>query len=161
VDHQELADRLAIEALMYRFSQGIDECDFEMYRSVFTDEIELDYSSYRAGTIGTWSADKWVDRGRALFPGLDATAHAITNVRIAIDGDTASVRGYVRADHVLRGHPTGEVFTVAGEYRDGLVRTVDGWKIATKQLIVRWQEGDPALMLVAVERVASGNPVRG
>jgi 3-phenylpropionate/cinnamic acid dioxygenase small subunit len=158
---EELADRLAIEALMYRFAEGIDECDFEMYRSVFTDEIELDYSSYRPGTIGTWQADKWVDRGRALFPGLDATSHSISSIRIAIDGDTATVKGYVRADHVLRGHPTGEVFTVAGEYRDTLVRTADGWKIAAKKLIVRWQEGDPSLMLVAVERVANGTPVRG
>jgi SnoaL-like domain len=163
MDLQEISDRLEIEALMYRFSDGIDSCDMVKYRSVFTDEIELDYSSYRAGSIGTWGADDWVARGANLFPGLDATAHALTNVRIEFgeDSHSAEVTAYVRADHVLRGHPNGDVFTVAGQYEDRLVRTADGWRIWGKKLVVRWQEGDPELMLVAVKRVADGQSVRG
>jgi SnoaL-like domain len=163
MDLQEISDRLEIEALMYRFSDGIDSCDMAKYRSVFTDEIKLDYSSYRAGTIGTWTADDWVQRGANLFPGLNATSHALTNVRIELgaDGNSAEVRAYVRADHAFHGHPGGEVFTVAGQYEDRLVRTPDGWRIWGKKLVVRWQEGNPDLMLDAVKRVADGNSVRG
>ena len=70
---EQLADRLAVEATLYTVADAIDRRDRPQYRSVFTDVIDLDSSSYRPGTVGRVGADEWVDRATRLFPGLDAS----------------------------------------------------------------------------------------
>ena len=81
LDLAALADRLAVEEVLYRFADGLDRRDWVQYRAVFTDEIDLDYSSYRPTSIGVWAADDWVARAAALFPGLDATQHTASSGR--------------------------------------------------------------------------------
>jgi len=152
LDLAALADRLAVEEVLYRFADGLDRRDWVQYRAVFTDEIDLDYSSYRPTSIGVWAADDWVARAAALFPGLDATQHTITNPIVELDGDRARIRAYVRADHVYVGAPGGDIYTLGGYYDDGLVRTDDGWRIHRKSLHMRWQEGNRPLMQLALER---------
>jgi hypothetical protein len=128
-----------------------------MYRSVFTDEIDLDYSSWRAESIGRWRADDWVARGQRLFPGLTATRHALSNLLVTLDGDGCRVRTNVCADHVLvAGEHSLRVFTLNGHYDDRCVRTGDGWKITGKRLVVEWSVGDREVLAIAAERVASG-----
>ena len=143
----------AIEQVMYSFARGLDTCDWVQYRSVFTDLIELDYSSYRAGSYGTWLADDWVARAAGVFPGLDASQHAVTNLAIKIDGNEASMNCYVRADHVLEGHG---IFSLIGRYKDRLVLTPIGWKISHKTLLTTGSHGDPEIMAMARQLTASG-----
>lgn len=159
MDHdtaRHLADRLDAIDLLHRFAAGIDRRDWARYRSVFTEEIDLDYSSYRPEHLGRWRADDWVARAQQVFPGLDASAHSITNARVEVAGDTARIAAYVRADHVIVEGGVTRVFTLCGRYEDGLVRGADGggWLIAAKRLIVGWTEGDPGVMQLARDRVA-------
>lgn len=123
---EQLADRLAVEATLYTFADAIDRRDWPQYRSVFTDEIDLDSSSYRPGTVGRVGADEWVDRATRLFP-----------------------------DHVLVNHYGDHVFTIAGYYDDRLVRTSHGWRIQSKKLVVRWSEGNRHIMQLAAEKAAA------
>jgi 3-phenylpropionate/cinnamic acid dioxygenase small subunit len=156
VSHLSPDDRLDIDEVMYRFAAAIDTCNWAEYRGVFTDEIDVDYSSWRAESLGRYQADAWVDRGRRLFPGLDASQHTITNVRVTSQSaDTAQVTAYVRADHVLLNRFGDSVFTCAGFYTDSLVRTHAGWLIAAKRLTVRWTEGNRDIMRLAAERAAA------
>jgi len=154
---EEIADRLAVVDVMHRFADGIDRRDWARYRSVFTDEIELDYSSYRAENAGTWTADDWVDKARSLFPGLDASQHTITNTLVELQGDVARVQADVRADHVVVVDGVTSVYTVAGWYEDELVRTHAEWRIRRKVLHMRWSEGDVGVMQVARDRVRAAN----
>ena len=64
----------------------------------------------------------------ALGP-LDASQHIISNQQVTIDGDTATCRCYLHAQHTLRGTEGGDNFIIAGRYDDELVRTPDGWRI--------------------------------
>lgn len=153
-------DVIAIQQLMARFATGIDTCDPAMYRSVFTDEIDLDYSSWRPTSIGRWSADEWVERAGRLFPGLSATRHALSNVLVDVDGDTARVRAAVSADHVFVDGDSTEVFTLDGYYDDTCVRTPDGWRIHRKRLVVEWTTGDRTMLDRAARRVTEGTPLR-
>lgn len=151
-------DRAQITELMARFATGIDSCDWTMYRSVFTEEIDLDYSSWRPDSIGRWRADDWVARGKRLFPGLTATRHALTNLLLEENGDAVRVRANVCADHVLvDGHHT-HVFTLNGYYDDRCVPTDAGWKIAGKRLVAQWTVGDRSVLVAAAERVAAAAP---
>ncbi|HQV56998.1 MAG TPA: nuclear transport factor 2 family protein [Ilumatobacteraceae bacterium] len=152
---EQLIDRAAVADVLLRMAEGIDQRDWNLYRSVFADHIELDYSSYRAENVGRWRADDWVARGKRLFPGLDASQHTLSNIRVELDGDTARATAYVRADHVLVTDGTTEVYTVCGRYDDRLVRTAGDWRICHKTLQVDWRVGDPTVLERAVARAAS------
>ena len=47
-----LADRLAIEDLLTRYATAVDRQDWDLYRSVFTADAEVDYTS-AGGIAGT------------------------------------------------------------------------------------------------------------
>jgi 3-phenylpropionate/cinnamic acid dioxygenase small subunit len=160
VTPEQLADRMAVVDVLYAFAEGIDRRDWALYRSVFTDEIDLDYSSYRPGNVGRWRADDWVARAVRVFPGLDASQHTISNPRVAVTGDSARLRAAVRADHVLFDEGRTLVYTVCGSYDDALVRTAAGWQICGKTLHMRWSEGDATIMELAVERAEAARRAR-
>ena len=145
----EPVDELAVRRTLYRFARAIDTRDWAAYRAVFTDEIDLDYSSYRPGSVGRMRADEWVGRGVALFEGLDATQHSLTNPLVDVDGDSAAITVYLVAEHVLGDH----WFTIGGYYQDRLVRAGDGWLITGKKLVVTWTRGDRGIL----ELAARGN----
>ncbi|PXW35996.1 UNVERIFIED_CONTAM: SnoaL-like protein [Williamsia faeni] len=144
-----------ITGLMARFARGIDLRDWELYRSVFTEEIEIDYSSYRPGNAGPFKADDWVQRGRMLFPGLTASQHFLSNLDITVDGDRGTVISYVRAEHVLPNTAGDAMFTIGGYYTDSVVRVDGEWKICRKQLTVLWNSGNPQVLTMARERAAA------
>ncbi len=150
LDHLEICDVLA------RFAEGLDSRDFELYRSIMTDEVEIDYSSWRPDEPPrTVLADDWVARGARRMLGLDATQHSLTNIRTTIDGDTAVATAYVVAEHFLANNEGDSAFVINGYYRDTLVRTSDGWKLSGIALNVRWMAGNKAIMTLAAERSAA------
>lgn len=133
-----------------RFAHGIDGKDWALYRSVFTDEVDVDYSSYRPGSAGRMPADAWVDRARRLFPGLDASMHVLSNAWLQHAGDgQVAVRTSVRADHFL----DGARYTLGGHYLHRLERGEHDWAVSGVALTMTWQEGDRALLAEAAARV--------
>jgi 3-phenylpropionate/cinnamic acid dioxygenase small subunit len=155
LDAQLLTDRLDVIDTVYRFAAAIDTRDWAGYRAVFTDEIDVDYTSYRPGSIARMPADDWVGRATRLFPGLDASQHSISNPRVALDGDRAVLDCYVRADHSLVDPSGDSMFTIGGKYRMEMARLVDGWRINAVALTVLWNQGNRYLMTVAAERAAA------
>jgi len=146
-DHLEICDVLA------RFAEGLDSRNPLLYRSIMTDEIEVDYSSWRPDEpVRTVRADDWVDRGMFRMTGLDGTQHSLSNIRTTIDGDTAEATAYVVAEHFLANLEGDSTFTLNGYYRDRLVRTPDGWKLTAIALNVRWMTGNRGIMALAHER---------
>jgi len=150
----ELADQAGICRTLYQFAAGIDMRDWDLYRSVFTEEIDVDYSSYRAGSAARMKADAWVARARALFTGLEASQHCLYNPLIDIDADNAACVIYVQAEHFLANDLGDNWFTLGGYYTDRLVRTGGGWKIAAKKLTVTWNRGNRHVLTLAAERAA-------
>lgn len=145
------SDRGEVLDVLARFAHGIDGRDWDLYRSVFDDEIDLDYSSYRPGSAGRTSADAWVDRARALFPGLDASQHAMFNSAVSGEGDELTVRSSMRAEHFL----DGDRYTLGGHYVHRLRRDGQRWRITAVTLSVAWEEGDKALLARAAGREPS------
>jgi hypothetical protein len=116
-------DEVAIAALLYRYARAVDTKDWELYRSVFTDDAYIDYSS--AGVIAG-SRDEvadWLCQGFAAIP---MSMHYITNIECDIDGDTASVRAMFYNPMQLPG--MAELSYCGGYYHHELVRTPDGWR---------------------------------
>jgi quinol monooxygenase YgiN len=67
----------------------------------------------------------------------------VSNHQVTIDGDTASGRCYLQAQHVTRAAGRDHNYIVAGTYVDRYKRTDAGWRIAWRNLRVTWTEGSP------------------
>lgn len=141
----------AITRLRYEYAFGIDTRDFGLLRSVFADEVYMDFSSYNDRPAASVAADDWVAGCAMLFNGLDATQHSMTNPLVDVaDDDHATQRMAMQAAHFL----DGIEFTIGGWYQDSLIRTADGWRINAVTLNVTWRRGDESIMAAAVERSA-------
>lgn len=147
----DLSDTEQIVRCVYEYAYGIDLNDFELYRSVFTDQVRMDFTSYSGGEAQSLAADDWVAHLKPLFLGLDSTQHSMTNPLVDVNGDSARCRMYMRAAHFLVDDPEPE-FTIGGYYDDELARTADGWKISAVTLNVWWRRGNEAIMPAAIER---------
>lgn len=150
-----IADKLAVAETIYRYAEGIDTRDFELYRSIFATEVAIDFTSYSGGEASTMTGDQWVAGVVPLFTGLAATQHSMTNPLAEVDGDTATCRMYMQAHHVLDPGDPAAWFTIGGYYDDTLVRSSDGphgWLLTGVTLTVLWRMGDPAIMVAARKR---------
>lgn len=147
---------LEITRRLYEYALGIDTRDWQLYRSIFTDEVRMDFSSYSGSPAGTMTADAWVAGCRPLFEGLDATQHSMTNPMVDIDpgGDTARCRMYMQAEHFLANAAGDPGFALGGYYDDALVRTPTGWRIRAVTLKVFWNRGNRHIMALAAEKGA-------
>jgi 3-phenylpropionate/cinnamic acid dioxygenase small subunit len=130
-DHQQIID------LTIAYCWAIDDRRFDDLRDVFVPNGVADY----AGTEHV-GIDAIISRCSSALSPLDASQHMVNTHQVAVDGDNATSRCYVHAQHVRRAAPGGANYIVAGVYDDRLVRTADGWRIAHRTLTVLWTEGN-------------------
>jgi 3-phenylpropionate/cinnamic acid dioxygenase small subunit len=123
VDLQALQDRLDIQELLARYARGVDDHDWDLYRSVFTEDAEIDYSSAGA-MVGT--RDEVAAFLEQVLPQIPWAQHYITNVEIDLNGDTAEVRAMFYNPMLLPGFE--EPSFCGGIYHHSVVRTAEGWK---------------------------------
>ena len=122
-DAGRIADELAINALLTRYARAVDSKDWELYRSVFTPDAHIDYTSAGAVAGSRDEVAEWLTAGFAAIPW---SMHYITNVEAEIDGDTATVRAMFYNPMQLPG--MSEMSACGGYYHHELVRTPDGWR---------------------------------
>ena len=99
-------DRFAVIDALYRFAAGQDLRDPALLSSAFTRDAELDFVQ-PARRLGVELAPF---RGRAeILSSIAAalaevdTTHTVTNTRVELDGDQASLAALVAAQHLPRG----------------------------------------------------------
>lgn len=139
-----------IVSTKYNYAYGIDTKNWQLYRSIFVDEITMNFSSYSGQPESVMKADDWVAGCQKLFTGLDASQHQMYNPLVEIDGDQARLRMYMQAEHFLQNRSGDPSFTLGGWYDDRLVKTPEGWKITAVTLNVLWSRGNRNIMQLAV-----------
>lgn len=147
---------MAVCDLKYRYATGIDTRDWALYRSIFVDTVNIDFSNYNGRPASTMAADEWVAGVQPLFSGLVATQHSMSNPRVEVNEDHATLEMYMQAEHFLDHDDPDSWFTIGGFYRDRAVRTADGWRLAAVTLNVFWRRGNYAVMEQAVSRSSRG-----
>ncbi|MQY20952.1 nuclear transport factor 2 family protein [Nocardia macrotermitis] len=121
---RQISDQLEITALLNTYARAVDSQDWELWRSVFTEDARIDYSSAPGGTAGPRDQiAEWLRTNVALLP---MTQHYITNVEIEVEGDTAAVRAMFYNPMQLPG-VEGLSFC-GGYYHHRLVLTAEGWR---------------------------------
>ena len=138
---QQLLDERAIIDVCVRYATAIDDSDWERLRSCFLPDAVGIYHADRPLT-GYAAIEEAV---RTAVTPLSRTQHLVTNFTVVLDGDRATSRCYLHAQHVRAGLPGGETFVIAGRYSDRFVRTDDGWRIRERRLDRWWTAGNPAV----------------
>lgn len=153
--HEDLTDRANITDHVLKYATGIDQHQWDLYRSIFADEVMLDFSSWSGDPASKMSADAWVAGVRATLEPFDATQHVLTNFVINLAGDSATCTCYMVAHHHLVVDGDRNMHSIGGYYVHGLKRKGDGWLIHNTRLNVTWEMGDRGLFILAAKRSAS------
>jgi hypothetical protein len=143
----DLRDRIEIVDALYRFGLGQDLADRDLFASAFVESAELDFRP----AASRWGADVPVMTGRdtivdtilAMFTGRVDTTHVVTNPRVRIDGDRASLTAIVEAQHLLTADHTVHAL-LKNRYDVDLVRDRERWVVRRMIIENVWYTGDPA-----------------
>lgn len=118
-------DEAAIITVLTRYATGIDSRDWPLFRSCWTDEVDVDY-----GDVGRYTdPDDFTRVFSQLHDPMGPTYHRLTNFVVDVDGDTATARTYVHAVLLMSAERNATWIEAVGHYDDELVCTADGWRI--------------------------------
>jgi hypothetical protein len=145
-------DRDGIVDAVTRIVEGIDFGNEELLRSAFTEDAVFDLGGIHPSIH---SFEPYVGRGAVVRTLMETvgtemdTFHALSNIRVRVDGDTAQLTCYLIGQH----HRTGEGPSVefqdhlllGNRFETDLVRDHDHvWLVRRNRVTSRWSVGNPA-----------------
>ncbi|HIG43618.1 MAG: nuclear transport factor 2 family protein [bacterium] len=126
------ADRIALQDVLLKYAAGVDDRDFDLYRTCFTDDVEV----YGMGKETVYGLEAWMEFVIDALSKYDATQHMLGPQLATIDGDRATTRTDLQALHNLKDQP-GKMFILWATYLSEMIRIDGDWKIKRHELVVR------------------------
>ena len=140
MDAKEQSDRLELRDLLCRYATIPDDRDYAAVADVFTEDASL------AGPGFAMQGCEQIAAGMQAIEQYSATLHSVHNHRVSFAGDEADGEAYCVANHI---HEVGGVphkLDMGIRYRDRY-RRVDGrWLIASRELVLVWEQELPLRM---------------
>lgn len=147
-DHMEIIDAL------YRFGAGQDLQDRALFESAFTIDAVLDFT----GPARRLGVSIPVFEGRQMIAdtvlGSIAplrTTHTVSNPRLSMDGDRATLFALVEAQHVRRDNSDRRLL-LKNMYWLDLQRAGAVWAIRHMRIENVWLEGEPSVLFPGAPR---------
>ncbi|WP_051367033.1 nuclear transport factor 2 family protein [Hamadaea tsunoensis] len=138
-------DRTAIMATVDAIFDTVDAKDWDATRRLFTDEVDVDFTSLAGGVPARITVDQLVGGWIAGLHPRKQSWHLVGHYRVRVEGDTAVVhtKGYAwnRLDEELG----GGMWEVWGTYELPFTRTPDGWKASGFVFNAQATRGDDAV----------------
>jgi hypothetical protein len=141
-DHTDLlllADRLAIQDVLTRYSTAIDTKNFKLLDDVFLPDGIGDYTESGGPRAALPEIKVWLAQALSIFT---VVQHLVTNVTVEINHNDAvstcylfNPLGYPRADGGI------EMLYCGATYRDHLHRTAKGWRIRERVIHPAYLDG--------------------
>jgi len=138
---QELSDRAEIQDLLVAEASAMDLREWARWEACFTPDAEIDYSGNdgaagRPAMVGAWLAE--------VLGRFHSTQHLSSNAEIALDGDRARARTMQYIAVKMETSQDVRVVFSGIWFRDELVRTQAGWRIAARVEELAWRHNFPA-----------------
>jgi hypothetical protein len=145
---EALENREAVIDALYRFAAGQDENDGALFESAFAEDAELDFvqPAQRLGvTLAPFKGrESIVDSIMPVVTRLDTT-HTVTNPRVQVSGDRASLTALVEAQHLPKGDH-GRHLLLKNVYRVALRREAGEWRITHMRIENIWLQGEASVL---------------
>lgn len=149
-----LSDRFEIIDAVNNIAICADMGDWnKLIDDVFLDEVSIDYRSLFGGDIAKLSSAELINAWKSVLPGFESTQHMLSNHQVFIDGEKASARAYVRANHFLPNRTGGNTWVVGGYYDYELIKQSSKWRVGFMRLTVQYTEGNENLINLAKSRL--------
>ena len=140
-ESRRIADRAEIHDLLVTLALAQDARDWTTLGDCFTPDAA--YVHPGGELVGV---EPIVARTRTALTPLDASQHLLGTILVTVAETGASAVTYFQAQHVRRGTEGGDLYTIAGTYRDRLERCDDGrWRVAHRTHEYTWRDGNPAV----------------
>jgi hypothetical protein len=157
---EEVEDRQKVYDVLARYCRALDRCDLELMKTVYWEDGIDDHGVF-SGNAQEF-AEFIIREIREWF---ELTMHAICNVMIELDGDTAYTESYlisycqVKADRariegvfgptylqrfVGSNEPAPQDFLYGGRYVDRLEKRHGTWRIAKRTVVMDWNRNEPS-----------------
>ena len=128
----DAADRIAIQDVMLKYAAGVDERDFDLYRSCFSDDAEVvDF-----GPEPFQGGDAWLEYVKRALARYRSTQHLLGPTFATIEGNVADTRTDVQALHCPNDE-TEPNFILWATYKTRMVKSDGSWKIRHHRLVPR------------------------
>ena len=152
--HANAKDEAAIKTIVESVGSLADTGNFEALEKLYAPEIEVDYTSLAGGEVELKSPQALMTQWAGVLPGFDRTRHALSNIQVSSNGETATATANVVADHWV-----GDLFwQVKGDYVYQLVKDEDRWLITAHQFNLRAEQGTRDVFGPAAENAAANSP---
>lgn len=144
---RELVDQRDVLDALLRFGAGQDLRDEALFRSAFADDAVLDFTQPAERFGAEVPPMKGIGEIAGILTTLEPlhTTHTVTNPRIEIDGDTATMFALVEAQHVRRDDPQRHLL-LKNVYWVDLSRAGGRWVIDAMTIDNVWYDGDGAVL---------------
>jgi ketosteroid isomerase-like protein len=129
---QYVADRIALQDVMLKYAAGVDNRDFDLYRSCFADDVEV--LGFGDETVN--GGDAWLAYVKNALERFGPTQHMLGPQLATVDGDDAHCRTDVQALHYLKGEES-TTLTLWATYETDMRRMDGEWKIVRHRLVSR------------------------
>lgn len=134
---QLLLDEREIVALAAKYCWSLDTRRWDDLDDVFLPDATAQLGPGEP-LIGAEAIKTFIARSLGV---LDGSQHLIGTHQVQVDGDTATHRCHLHAQHIRDQSDMSKNFVVAGPYEDDLVRTAAGWRIKHRTLTFQWTFG--------------------
>ncbi|WP_419811973.1 nuclear transport factor 2 family protein [Bacterioplanoides sp.] len=120
-----------------------DQNAFEYLGRIFSDEVLVDYTSAFGGEPATVPRVELMKSWAGLLPGFDLTRHNLSNMKVMVEGNSATATADITANHYLIDPETGEngFWQISGQYNYELEKGAEGWTIKSLTLIAGPEKG--------------------
>ena len=130
-----LDDHHAIVQLTHDYCWALDTGDWDALHDVFTPDAMTDLGA--GGQIGIGEI---IERVSSALDRFEVTQHLVATHQVRLDGDEATYRYYLQAQHVRATAAGWKNMLIGARYEDRCVRTERGWRIAERKIVFMWSD---------------------
>ncbi len=141
-------DEAAINTIVESVATLADRGDFESLEKLYSQEVEVDYTSAFGGEVELKSPQALMTQWANVLPGFDRTRHKISNIETIIKGNQANASADVIANHYLKDN----FWQISGSYEYSLIKEDGQWVIEKMTFIAASEEGNRELINQAIEQ---------
>ena len=169
--HEEMLEtlwnRAEVERVMLNFGRALDTGNWPLYRSCFTDRIQVDFERLTGQPEVYVDADLWTRFAEVILSPV-RRHHQYSNFNATLDGDRAQAIIYMVSRHWKATDSGSAEYIQNGWYENTFQRINGQWKIVRLMHTYQWVSGngglfdfsDPELIKVMGEVFAPQNRVK-